>query len=176
MIIVDNFLKEDYALTALRSEELWENQINYQWNDKTQTNNPIEVFCKFVWETFFLNEYEKVDGFEYWTNILSSDGVPDLGWHFDKDEHLFEKSNELNCPNLGFVYYVHKDCPEGGYLEIKHEDDEVERIKPIPNRLVIFNPSYLHRVTDVTKNTRLTLACNLWLKKPSEENFGKRYN
>jgi len=46
-----------------------------------------------------------------------------------------------------------------------------ERIKPVPNRLVIFNSGDIHRVTRVTKGLRRCFATNVWVDKPSNENF-----
>ena len=42
-----------------------------------------------------------------------------------------------------------------------------ELIAPVPNRLVIFDASKLHAVTEITKGKRYAIAINLWDKKPS---------
>jgi hypothetical protein len=60
---------------------------------------------------------------------------------------------------------------EGGYLEIctngKIDDpDNFERIKPIENRLIIFNPSLPHRVTKILNGNRRAFLTNAWVKKP----------
>ena len=59
------------------------------------------------------------------------------------------------------------------YLEIannpdreKVEPSKIERLKPIQNRLIIFNPSYPHRVSPIHKGKRRAIIVNAWPKKP----------
>ena len=50
--------------------------------------------------------------------------------------------------------------------EIGFKRTLVERIKPIENRLIVFDPSKWHRVSKVSKGRRKAFLSNVWLKKP----------
>ena len=74
-------------------------------------------------------------------------------------------------PSIGHIFYSKIENLDGGYLEISSNnrvDDpsNVERIKPIENRLIIFNPSIPHRVTKINKGSRRAFLANAWVKKP----------
>ena len=63
---------------------------------------------------------------------------------------------------------------EGGYLKVydTHENDRdapYELIAPVPNRLVIFDATQLHAVTEVTEGNRYAIAINLWDRRPSTD-------
>ena len=47
-------------------------------------------------------------------------------------------------------------------------DDELnfERIRPIENRLIVFNPSIPHRVTKIHNGNRRAFLANAWSNKP----------
>ena len=178
MIIIDNFLPQGEFLESITSEERWQNALPYSWKD-----NDTRVHNKNIWEdlaSIVWKDVAKVDvdyaGFEYWTNPLISGARDDLPWHYDKDESLYHNTGELRTPYMGMVYYAHKELPTGGYLEVERTNGEYERIEPQPNRLIVFDPSIIHRVTKITSGVRRTFACNVWLDKPLEENFGKDYD
>ena len=52
------------------------------------------------------------------------------------------------------------------WKEIGFKRTHVERIKPIENRLIVFDPSKWHRVCQVSKGRRKAFLSNVWLKKP----------
>ena len=58
----------------------------------------------------------------------------------------------------------------GGYYhtwkELGFRKDHIERIKPIENRLVVFDPSKWHRVSKVSKGKRKAFLSNAWSTKP----------
>jgi len=165
MIIEDNFIKSLELLTDLRAEAYVLHKRDTFWkNLDDEPVNTTERLCQTVFSNFCKNE--KFAGFEYWVNHLSPNDGDYLGWHVDKDEHLFEKEEKMVNPVMGMVLYLHQTEPEGGVLEI----DRVERLRAVPNRIIIFDPSVPHRVTP-TKAPRITLAANLWKEAPSEENF-----
>lgn len=168
MIIIDNYIKDDYLLDKITKDIYWENSKKFSWKDRNQKyQNVFEEICDKIWEEYDPNiDYE---GYEYWTHSFKESGS-NLGWHKDKDEHLSKTKNILVHPHCGCVYYAHKNIPQGGYLEIQWED-EIERIRAVPNRLIIFHPSNTHRVSEVTSGFRRTLVSNIWIKKSSEENF-----
>lgn len=165
MIIEDDFVKSTDLLSYLRSEANVLHQRATFWkNLDDEPVNVTERLCQNVFSNFCKDE--QFAGFEYWVNHLSPDDGDELDWHVDKDEYLLAKEGKMLNPVMGMVLYLHKTEPDGGVLEI----DKVERLRAVPNRIIIFDPSVPHRVTP-TKATRITLAANLWRKAPSKENF-----
>lgn len=178
MIIIDNFLPQGEILESITSEDRWENSLKYSWKDNNTTKhnkNIWEDLASIVWKDIAKINI-KYSGFEYWTNALVAGGRDDLPWHYDKDEELYSTTGELVTPYRGMVYYAHKELPSGGYLEIERPNGEIERIEPQPNRLIVFDPSIIHRVTPITSGVRRTFACNVWIDKPLEGNFGTDYD
>ena len=51
-------------------------------------------------------------------------------------------------------------------IEFGFEKAHIERIKPIENRLIIFDSFKWHRVCKVSKGRRKAFLSNAWLKKP----------
>ena len=62
---------------------------------------------------------------------------------------------------LGNCQYYNKSWKEIGFKRT-----HIERIKPIENRLIVFDPSKWHRVCKVSKGRRKAFLSNVWLKKP----------
>lgn len=52
------------------------------------------------------------------------------------------------------------------WKELGFRRDHIERIQPIENRLVVFDPSKWHRVSKVFKGRRKAFLSNVWLTKP----------
>ena len=76
-------------------------------------------------------------------------------------------------PSMGLVFYAISEELDGGYLEIANSPDrnnvessKIERLKPIENRLIMFNPSYPHRVSPINSGRRRAIIVNAWPKKP----------
>ena len=167
MIIIDNYLSGE-LLNKIRNDDLWEDNLPSKWLDSY--SKPVDVYSllanKIWYETVNLNT--SFAGYEYWTQVVNNRDVP---WHQDKDEHHYGLTREVKTPFIGSIYYAHSHPVEGGFLEIERGNDELERIQPVPNRLVIFDSSSFHRVAPTTKGTRRSLLVNIWLQKPMEENF-----
>lgn len=166
MIIIDNFL-DGSLLEEIRQDNLWEDNLPYTWSN--YGSSPTNVYTKvanYIWYEKFVYDKE-FDGYEYWTQVIDNRGID---WHYDKDEHLFWEQKVLSCPKLGSIYYAHSEPVSGGFLEIER-DSGIERIEPVPNRLIIFNSAKRHRVEKSSGNIRRSLLTNIWTKKPSEENF-----
>ena len=177
MIVIDNFIKDPNLLAEIQSEEHWQDTLPYSWfSIGTAPSNVWERVSALIWSTVG-KEYTPMsyDGIEYWSNIMSLDfRNQDLPWHFDKDEAYAKANNgELITPHIGSVYYAHTGSVDDGYLEMRRGDKEtdVERIQPVSNRLVIFDSAKVHRVTPVSGGMRRCFATNVWINKPSEENF-----
>ena len=173
MIVVDNFIKDKILLDELKNDNFWSNMPKLNWWDgwwKIESRNICENFIKIVWKQF-TNVENKIAGFEYWSNVhQTGDG---LNWHVDKDEKLMQEKKEVVMPSMGLVYYAISDELDGGYLEIANSPDrnnvessKIERLKPIENRLIMFNPSYPHRVSPINSGRRRAIIVNAWPKKP----------
>tara|TARA_B100000989_G_scaffold294352_1_gene273313 strand:+ start:281 stop:832 length:552 start_codon:yes stop_codon:yes gene_type:complete len=173
MIVVDNYIKDKKFLEKLKNKDFWDSIGKLNWWDgwwNSEPRNICEQFINNVWKQF-TNLENKIAGFEYWSNIhVSGEG---LNWHVDKDEKLSKEKKEIVTPNIGLVYYAISEGLDGGYLEIANTPDrnnvdpnKIERLKPIENRLIMFNPSYPHRVSGVLRGRRRAIIVNAWPSKP----------
>ena len=180
MIVMDNFIRDEKLLERIQNDEtFFSKNGQYMWWDgwwNSQADTLKKELIQYIWgENSPMDSYS-VGGFEYWTGQYGEGGVDTkLDTHFDKDEHLFETTGELSQPMIGTVFYPLDTDFEGGYLEIESgENGELERIKPVFNRLVIFSAGrYPHRVSPVTKGLRSAIAINLWWEAPSGLDAGK---
>lgn len=170
MIVLDNLLPDGDLKNRVREDQYWVRSHPYSWKDfGTKPKHVFEEFADLVWDKF--KPGVQYAGYEYWTQSLDSTTErKNVGWHNDKDEHLQHTQGILKTPYVGFVYYAHSQIPDGGFLEIDREGD-VERIQPVPNRIVIFDSGTLHRVVNITSDVRRSLVSNIWVEKSSEENF-----
>ena len=178
MLIYDDFLPEGDLKNQITSEEQWKESMPFQWYKcGDEFKNLFEQFCNLVWYNhFYTTKPVQITGWEYWSHSMNSESYNSLDFHVDSDingEHVSEEKEqemiakgEAKVPKHGFIYYGHKELPEGGFLEIKREYGDIERIQPVPNRLIIFDPSCIHRVTKVTRGVRRSFVCNLWNDPP----------
>ena len=185
LIVIDNFLDtESDTYKKVKSEKSWSDGKKFAgisnkafgWMNKDGTpSNAFEEVSVKIWryaKNYMPFEY---DGMEYWYNQL--DKGQSLPTHQDKDEALHQKTGELVHPVIRAVYYCHKELPTGGFLQIERERSrELERIQPVPNRLVVFDSSNYHSVSEIRHGVRRHLATNIWVKKPDEDNYkSERY-
>ena len=144
----------------------------------------MEYSIKIIWSTFSKVE-NNIAGFEYWSNLHLQKGK--LDWHADKDERLINEKGELSQPRIGHIYYIKTDNLKGGYLELsdsqineKIYENKIERIKPKENRLIMFDPSKAHKVTEILEGSRRAFLANAWKEKPytfiSSENVSYNEN
>jgi hypothetical protein len=87
----------------------------------------------------------------------------DLDWHHDRDEILYARTGEIRHPLAVAVLYCHEERAKGmGVLEVQQQG-YIQEVDPVPNRLVIFDGTKLHRVAggDLSKDRR-SLCTNLW--------------
>jgi len=181
LIVIDNFVSDDDPILAdLQSEETWENlneaenpRICTNWIDKDGTaTNVFEAITNKIWAYAQGILPEEYDGMEYWYSTLNN--VKSLDMHRDKDEAHMMKTGRLVHPYVGSIYYCHKELPEGGFLQIdRPESGEgyMERLQPVPNRLIIFDSDSYHGVTQIHSGIRRHVASNIWINKPDEDNF-----
>lgn len=183
MIIIDNFIQDESLLQEIRDElnnggDFWGSYGEYKWYDGWWDKEPEtlrERLISYIWrDNCPINFDLDVKGFEHWTGIQSAEDETKedhLKQHFDKDEDLWHITGEIVTPVIGTVYYPIEHDIDGGELMIwdtyeVNYDAPYELVRPIPNRLVIFDAGRLHRVNQVTRGTRYAVAINLWDKKP----------
>lgn len=173
--IIDNFMnKEDPIMKELENKDLWSQCHDGRpefWDGKSNPKNIWEELSKKIWEG--RPEFKEAVGFEYWCNILPENKM--LPWHIDKDEEAYKESFDLVTPMKGAVYYGfdHDGKYEGGKLWLvdaalgddptRYENewrDGLTEIDANYNRVIYFNASLWHKVSDVTSGARYTFAVN----------------
>ncbi len=186
MIIFDDFLPDSELRKNLTKSSFWDglkSRVPLTWVDcKKNPSNPFEYLCHLVWNEV-VGIKQNIDGWEYWAHYLTSDTVKNLDFHYDTDldrkvsffeEEEMIRNNKCRTADQGFIYYAHQSLPKGGYLEIKRSNNEIERVEPVPNRLIVMDVSKQHRVTDVKGGVRKSIVSNAWGLKPSHyKNKGK---
>jgi len=159
-LIIDDYVKSERFLEKLKDKSNWETDVQAGWWLgwwKEKPRNIWEELIQGIWQTY--PNITNISGFEWWTNTHEGDG---LGWHQDKDEARAEKDNRLIFPEQGSIYYP---CPhdiKGGMLEVDYDGDHSESVGPVYNRLVMLDPSRMHRVTTVYSGKRYAFICNVW--------------
>lgn len=92
-------------------------------------------------------------GFEVWSQYNTR-----TGWHYDKNEHKFNTTGELEYPLCSIIFYPYVDSDLiGGEL---HTDIGI-KISPKTNRIIIMSPGVMHVVNDY-KGERFSLLVNPW--------------
>ena len=173
MLVIDNFLKPEVFL-SLQDPEYWKKPLplNFIAIEKDTFNNVYLNIVKHGWtvasqlDSTIKKAYEERKGIELWTHLLGPNEKDNgLDWHIDKDERLFEETGIIKTPLYGSIFYCHQEInliDDMGMLELG-TPPEVERIKPLPNRLVIFKSNTPHRVTKGTESSpRRSIISNLW--------------
>ena len=185
MLVIDNFLGKK-ELDILRNDKYWQKPVGGKfviqdyWN--LASDNIIFMHTSklmFEWgclkDPLLKQAYALGTGIEYWTHIfpytkLNDRGQPletrkGLDWHVDKDELLYKGTKKIINPLAVAVLYVHddEDLDTMGHLELEYKKDYIQEIDPVPNRLIIFDGTKKHRVTEGTNiNKRKSVIANLW--------------
>jgi hypothetical protein len=187
--IRDNFIKDEKLLRDIANDNTFfaDPGVYYWWkgwfneepgHEPTVKQRLIEA----IWANNCpVSEVWDIAGFEYWTGIQSANPTlghkDNLGFHFDKDESWFKKTNgeEIVRPVIGTVYYPPQPEFEGGELIVHTagKDKAPDVIQTRPNRLIIFRAGDdVHAVDTVTKGTRKAIAINLWSDVPFAKTNG----
>ena len=156
LIVIDNFLpidknKEvvDFFTSHDASKEMWfEGTLKDYLNEDSFISNCIKKVSNYYNLTSMV-------GCEMWCH---NNTKPD--WHYDKDEKLWQETNEIKTPLCSIVYYGATNNLVGGKFMT-----ETISIIPKTNRLIIFSPNIYHTVEEYTGN-RLAIALNPWNIKP----------
>jgi hypothetical protein len=172
MLVCDGFLKDADLIGQLRNKNLWQRVPSYNWWDgwwRSSPASPVEKTIQNIWERQIAES--EIAGFEYWFNILTNEA--NLKWHRDCDEGLRRRKGHCVSPVIGSVYYVIVRDVIGGFMELSDKDSlieleasELHRIRPVENRLVVFNPSFWHQVSRLARGIRVASQVNLWTEKP----------
>ena len=160
--VIDDFLDPDDF------SNIHEFCCNYIYHDE-RVEYPIEFFyvengiscAPFEYESF-VKYCKAIDGvtrhllpnyhgIELWVNNNTS-----VGWHYDKDEHVFDNTGLYKLADLSTVFYTEVDLEEGGSFEY-----DGGTIEPKLNRLLIFGKGVMHRVNPFV-GKRWSVAANLW--------------
>ena len=183
MIILDNFLQDEKAFESIAYSPFWADP-GYYWHLMSGLDNGIGsyVVSRMVEEQSIMNAYpfEKALGFEYWPGVFSHDdeGAVDVGIdgdlyhldvHVDKDENLARATGEFVYPLFGAILYFLEEDIEGGLLKYWVDEHTFKYVEAKNNRLIVFDPSQPHGVTEVTKGLRKALSINFWDHKPHLE-------
>lgn len=178
--VADNFISNADFLQRLQNESLWDecaDDVPQWWDGKSEPKNIWEELSKMIWQD--RPEFQVAVGVEYWCNKISHGYLP---WHIDKDEVALKENNKLITPIMGSVFYGfnHTGQFSGGKLLLVDADvyddplvyestksDEVVQVDPIFNRMLIFNATKWHRVTETLgSGARYTFAANVNSQKP----------
>lgn len=181
MIVKDNVLNLNYDLTEHLSYKTMP-QYNYWcgwWNEEPR--NKVEEVIQLLWQDYIDPTEYPNGGFEYWSRVINSGGF--LEWHQDTGEYYYFSDNYW-ISEQSLLYYpkVSADC-KGGFLEIAPyknrngledsqksarciDNNEIERIKAVENRMVLIDSAQLHRVSTIYQGTRYNLATALWKVTP----------
>jgi hypothetical protein len=192
MIIIDDFIQDESLLQELQHNDDFYTQGFSWWNGwwNTPAQSLRHRLIEYIWKDNTPHQYSGIyiAGFEHWTGTYdgadqshkydeSRVGIPgifSLAHHMDKDEHLYNTTREIVTPAVGTIFYPRDHVHTGGYLRIYNSKfmegckDNYELIAPKFNRLIIFDPSYIHAVEEVTSGVRQAIAINLWTELPSE--------
>ena len=196
LIVIDDYLDEAFLKEISEDKGFW--KFGYRWWDgwwSSPIEDNRHRLIKNIWGKVpsSITLYGgPIAGFEHWVGITNPDTKGKTVWnqryslppHMDKDEEYWYKhplgkfggndDTSFKHPVIGTIFYVEEPV-EGGYLRIwdEHfkdinENTMFESIKPKRNRLIIFDASKTHAVTEVTKGERKAIAINIWSHIPEE--------
>ena len=191
MKLYNDFISEEVRYNLVHDDEY----INYkraQYNfwDFKEFNNPktnIQKALYYIWKDVVDIKKYPNGGIEYWVNrdaVINGElNHPPYTWHQDVLEPKgYIPNTKWESGVLSCAYYPYSDCV-GGFLElcnnkpinqseftkyclsINHATD-IEKIRPLTNRAVFFEPHIIHRVSKIYNGVRDCLASTVWEKKP----------
>jgi hypothetical protein len=126
---------------------------SHNWINKENYSNSVQKLFNLANEHFDLSQ---AAGVEFWQHFATKP----CGWHYDKDEVLYENTGHIRLPLCTFVYYVYINNLKGGEFLT-----EQLSYKPKTNDLVIFDSSLYHTVNDY-RGERRSINFNPWIIKP----------
>lgn len=197
LLVLDNFLSpekykilQDTALIMASKTGGWPRSLNVinkqikpgsrqieedriSLNDRIALESAIDDITKKVHTIISpLTQPQHIVKYNTWINtgsIVDQENPADFHfWHYDSDEYIesFLPEDWLRFPVWGAVYYINQ--PEQQQHFTVFDDQRInQKIRSVNNRLVIFDPTYMHKVigtnaADDTNNPRLVMAFNAW--------------
>jgi hypothetical protein len=89
-------------------------------------------------------------------------------WHYDSDEYMefCLPQHWLRFPVWGAIFYINQPQEEQ-HFTVFDNHKIAQKIRSLPNRLVIFDPIYMHKVightnSNDTNDARLVMVFNAW--------------
>ncbi len=157
LIVQDNVFSKEIAAVVARDyielnkscDAIW---CNGSFDETVRSGSLVSSILKSAAKHFDLS---KMVGFEYWAHYNSG-----VGWHYDKDEVMYNETGVLRLPLCGIVYYPIIENLSGGWF-VTHS----EKVQPRTNRAVMFSADKEHMVERFT-GTRLSVSINPWDVKP----------
>ena len=161
VVILDDVISNIDVVKKNVSYIIKDKNLNIDWYS-FERKHLFQDFClKFIEIASKYYDLTSSVGYEFWGH---NNTRPPEGWHYDKDEFLFEKDGTYDYPLCSMVYYPIIENLDGGQLHL-----ECDIITPKENRLIIFPPKTNHYV-EPFKGNRVSLLINPWSKilKPFE--------
>ena len=155
VIIIDDVISNLDSIKENISTTLKEKEVDIDWCS-FEYEHEFKDFClQMIGIASKYYDLSSCMGYEFWTHDNTR---PPGGWHYDKDEFLFDANATYDYPLCSMVYYPVIQDLEGGQLHL-----EYDIITPKENRLVIFPPKTYHYVQPF-KGNRISLLVNPWSK------------
>ena len=155
IIIIDDFIS-DFDVFRKNTLQIMEDEDIYLTWCSFDYKHEFRDFCLHTID--IASKYYDLSssvGYEFWTH---NNTRPSEGWHYDKDEFLFNATGIYEYPLCSMVYYPVVEDLKGGQLHL-----EYDIITPKENRLVIFPPKTYHYVEPFDGN-RMSIILNSWSK------------
>jgi hypothetical protein len=187
--VVSNFITDKRLMATLADWRVWDDcpgiigwnagpSVGW-WTGASRPRTVWEELAALIW-----SGQRRANGFvglEYWCRV--ADPGEELGWHCDKDENQLMNSGKVVPPTMAAVMYAYPHQIRGGALEISHVRDcedaeegeggeeEIEKeysptdsdqIRPLYNRLVVFDGRRQHRVRPWRSGKRYSFQVNVW--------------
>jgi len=161
LVVVDEILNFEERVLLYKSFFSTKECIPSFWVTKEDiiNNYPINKILQVAARHFDFSEFS---GSEVWTHNLSAPG-----FHYDKDEDLYQKYGVNVFPLCTIVYY-HEISSQGSNLNnFKHAlSTQDTSIVPKENRCVIMAPGLIHGSGGVG-GIRKLIAISPWIEKPN---------
>lgn len=168
MIILDNFLSDTPKVNGIMRSPFWEDRSFYFSEFENQNSIGGYIVSEMI-KSPLLKEYpfSEACGYEYWPSVFVP-GTAENGYslevHSDYDVIRYVETDEVKYPMFGAIMYFGNLDVEGGLFRLWNEDGSFHEVEPKHNRLIVFDSSMQHGVTEVTKGIRRSIAINFWLE------------
>ena len=107
--------------------------------------------------------YVRVEDLEGGFLEISSDANPFV--RINREQIANQPAQYEDLGEMPNPWTIETTAPSAS-IDLGFKRAHIERIKPIENRLIVFDPSKWHRVSKVSRGRRKAFLSNAWLKKP----------